>query len=267
MKKKYAPAFLLLTAAMSLTACELIPFEDPEEQRAKAEITEAVVVLPDPREALGSDRVYHQELRNQAGTLLATYETRMPNFSEAEPHGEIFREINGHYDLEFSESTADSESLFQVVERHHGPEWEVLETVDGVFSVRYTYELLSTPEKYICIQKKYTYQTDLGGGYTRYYPDVFLAENGWRLSFGGLFGHNADKASGMALAGIRAWCEENDVPHEKLDGLTAADFTDFYAMDTEYLIFYAEPFMFSTNDGTAYVIKLNIRDFSGMFIE
>ena len=267
MKKKYISLSFLLAALLLLTACQLIPFEDPEAQRAKAEATEAVVVLPDPRDALGSDRVYTQELRNQTGTLLATYETRLPSFSEMEPHGEIFREINDHYDQEFAQSPADCESLFQVVQRHHGPEWEVIETVSGIFSVRYTYELLPTQEKYICIQKKYTYQTDLGGGYTRYYPDVFLAENGWRLSFAGLFGHNSDKASGAALAGIRAWCEASGIAHEKLDGLTAADFTEFYAMDETHLIFYAEPFMLSTNDGTAYVIELDLRDFSAMFVE
>lgn len=268
MRIKYKMLLLLLSVSL-LSGCTLIPFEDPEAQKQKAleAATKVEISLPNAKEMQESDRTYRRELKSKSGLVLATYEARMPSFSTTGEHSAVFERINEHYQGEFEACRLDCDSLFEAVKRQYGEEWEVLESVENVVQVTYTYRLLDAPEAYICIEKVYTSVSSGGVSTARHYPDVFLAENGWRLSFDGLFGYNAEQAGQRVLDGIARWCESNQVPCEKLSGLSAQTFTEYYAIDTESLIFHIEPFLLSTNDGKSYVVELPISGYADLFVQ
>ena len=263
-------AALLAACFLALSACKFIPFENPEEQKQRqmeAELARQEKPALDAGQMLLESRTLSRQLENQAGLTLASYSALMPLFLVEEEYGVIFQRINDYYDTEFAALEDECDSFFETVKKTYGEEWIMLETIESPFEISYTYSLLDSPPKFICVQKTYVYSDNRGGGYTSWFPDVFLAETGWRLSFAELFGHNADKAEALLMEEIARWCEANTVPCENLPGLKASDFTGYYAIDANYLIFYAAPYMLSTNNDKPYEIKLVIDDFEGLFIK
>lgn len=269
MNHRHRLAPLILAAAITLSACTLIPFENPEEQKRKLleQGTEAEIIMPKAQDALVGDTVVFDELRTLEGGLLASYEGRMPKFSTDGPHGQVFKQMNEHYEKIITGCREDCKAFLQTVKTIYGSEWQNMVEIPGAYTTRHSYQLLPTQEKYICILATYTYTTPKGASYTSYYPDVFLAENGWRLSFDGIFGHNAAEAKALLMEQIKLWCQKSNIEHEKLESLAVEAFTEYYAMNETDLIFYTEPFQLSTNDGNGYIIELSMSLFEGLLID
>jgi hypothetical protein len=258
----------LALVCITLSGCAFITFEDPEEQRRKASeaASEAALQLPDAKAAQIADRVYRQTLLSASGAVLATYEAALPAFSEDGDAATVFERINSHFDAAFENCAADCDGFFASVKDALGEAWQDA-AVETPYRAAFTYTLLAPPEKYICVDRLYTYAMPDGAGYQRHYPDVFLAENGWKLSFDSLFGSGGEEAAARVPAAIQAWCAVKNVACERLPDLPVSDFTDYYAMDGNQLLFYTQPFQLSTNDGGAYTIGVPLADFADLFVE
>jgi hypothetical protein len=260
---------LFFLSLLLLGGCDLLPFQTAESIRAreeeKLEMAERTRLVP-PADMLTSVKTIVRELKNEKGRVLARYEGAIPVFSAVGYQETACARMNEFYEGEFSEYNGDCEAFFASVREAYGPDWGLAEP-EGVYSVSFTYELMDTPLRYICVKRTYTYAKPWGDGYVLYYPEIFLAENGWKLSFNGLFGLNAEDAVELVMEQIALWCDANNVPHERLDGLSIEDFWEDIAMTREALIIYVPSFTLSTNDKNSYEIKLDMKLFESKLTE
>ncbi len=268
--RKLIAVALAAFSLMLLTSCTLVKFENPGDQQKKqddAAKLEQVAQRVDPADMLLDDRLIARQLNTSSGLVLASYSVRLPRFDQDGAQSATFERINSVYALELAALQEDCESFFMSVKRDYGDEWESVSTIEGsAGSAVWSYEIMKPPPQYICVEKLYTYTDSSGRQYKYYYPDVFLAETGWRLTFDDLFGSNSTQAENLLGTLLDEWCAELGIKHEKLPSLPLRTFTDNFAIDGSNLIFYSEPFELSTDDPSGYEIKLPLSGFEEYLI-
>lgn len=261
---------LALLLAVCTAGCSIMPFEDPAEQRAQEQSAAAVKtadVLIDPADLLGDDLKLTQELKNDAGQVLATYSARLPHFTVDEAKkGQSFQRIDDYYSEQLTALQEDCDSFFAMVKEHYGANWAAAAVAQTVFSAELTYALTDAPEGYLCVMSTYTMVSD---GASEVYRDaeVFLLDSGWRLTLAELFGSHYEEAQPLLLQGIRDWCAANGMSADKTALLALDDFAQSYGMDGDSLLFFLPPFTLSTTDDEARIIRLWLGDYADLLPE
>ncbi len=257
-------AALVLSLTM-LTGCSILPFQTPEEQRAAQQAAEArkaeAQATVDPAAALDGDYLLTRTLTNSAGVTLATYQAAYPRFSETGLKAQSFDRINSYYYSELSGLSQDAQSFFQQVKAHYGENWDTVTEVDTVFSVSINYQLLEAPKGYLCVR------TDISvweNGQQQHYPraQVFLLDNGWKLSLQTLLGDDYGQTAPQLLDGILEWCGENGIQVTGAQDRTLEEFEDNYALTPEGFLFYAEPFALNNKNANRYTIPVTVKNFA-----
>ena len=131
------------------------------------------------------------------------------------------------------------------------------------FSVSITYELLNAPRDYVSIRTDITVSEN---GQAETYPraQVFLLDNGWKLSLETLLGDNYEKAAPMLLGDILEWCGDSGIQVTGSADRTLEEFSENYALTREGFLFYVEPFALNNKNANRYAIPVDLDDYIGM---
>ena len=264
---KYIRLTALVLSLALLPGCSIIPFQTPEEQRAAQQAVEArreeAQSQADPVAALEGDYTINRALTNSAGVTLATYRAAFPRFSVTGLKAKSFARINSYYSSESSGLVQDAESFFAQVKAYYGSEWDTVTEATAEFAVSITYQLLDAPSGYLCVR------TDVSvceHGQTQSYPraQVFLLDNGWKLSLETLLGNSYDEAAPLLLEDILGWCEDNGIQVTAANERTLEEFSENYALTREGFRFYVEPFALSNKNPNRYAIPVALSRYMRM---
>ena len=264
---KYIRLIALTLALTLLAGCSIIPFQTPEEQRAALEAAQArkeeAEAQADPSAALDGNYLLNRTLTNSAGVTLATYQAAFPRFSETGLKAQSFARINSYYSGEISGLAQDADSFFHRVKAYYGEDWDIVTDAAADFSVSITYELLNAPRDYVSIRTDITVSEN---GQAETYPraQVFLLDNGWKLSLETLLGDNYEKASPMLLEDILEWCGDSGIQVTGSTDRTLEEFSENYALTREGFLFYVEPFALNNKNANRYAIPVDLDDYIGM---
>ena len=259
-------AALLLSLAL-LAGCSIIPFQTPEEQRAAQQAAEALRLeaqaQADPVAALDGDFILNRVLTNAVGTQLATYRVTFPRFSESGEKAQSFARINSFYEDEITGLIQDAYSFFSVVKAAYGEEWDAVTVADKAFSISITYTLLEAPAGYLCVRCDFRVEEN-SQVETYSQAQVFLLDNGWRLTMESLLGDGYETAAPKLMASILAWCTNNGIAVTAADTCTLEDFSDNYALTTEGFLFYTEPFQLNNKNANRYSIPVSLSGYRSL---
>ncbi|MDD7311619.1 MAG: hypothetical protein SOZ49_05200 [Clostridiaceae bacterium] len=257
----------LLLALALLCGCSAMPFTTPEEQQAAQQAAEAAKLenqsRADPREALQTDLQFSRLLVNSAGVTLAEYQVRFPYFSKTGQKAQSFTRINEYYQNELAGLNQDADSLFTSAKEAYGPDWDTVTEADKGFFVDISYQLPQAPEGYLCVQCDFSVCEN---GQTEQYSQaqVFLMDNGWKLTLEALLGSDYETAAPMLLADILQWCEDNGVQVTNPEKRTLEEFSDSYALTGEGFVFYTQPFQLNNKDANRYSIPISLSAYRKM---
>lgn len=257
---KYSRILAALLSLLLLSGCSIVPFQTPEEQRAALEAAEVLrqeaQAEADPFAALSGEYTLSRTLTNAAGVELASYRVAYPKFSEDGQKAQSFARINSYYENEISGLTQDAYSFFNVVKAAYGEEWDTVTLADKLFSVNISYELVKAPEGYLTV--RCDFRVEENGQVENYsQAQVFLLDNGWRLTMEALLGEQYDTAAPKLTASILAWCNNNGITVTNPDKRTLEEFSGNFALTEEGFLFYTEPFQLSNKNSNRYSIPVS----------
>ena len=264
---RYIRLAALLLALSLLAGCSIVPFQTPEEQRAAQEAAQArkeeSEAQTDPADALEGEFNLTRTLTNSAGLTLATYQATFPRFSETGLKGQSFARVNSYYSSEISGLAQDAESFFKQVRSFYGEEWDTVTELATPFAVSISYELLEAPSGYVCVQTTVSVAEN-GQKETDLQAQVFLLDNGWRLSLETLLGSHYEEAAPRLLADILAWCKDKGIQVTATDTRTLEEFSENYALTRDGFRFYVDPFALSNKNANRYVIPVSLDGYRQM---
>ena len=264
---KYIRLIALILSLALLTGCSIIPFQTPEEQRAELEAAEArreeSQARINPAAELEGDYIINRALTNSAGVTLATYQSAFPRFSVNGLKASSFARINSYFSSESAGLVQDAESFFNQVKTYYGPDWDTVTEATTDFSVNITYQLLNAPQEYLCVR------TDISiceHGQTETYPraQVFLLDNGWKLSLQTLLGSHYEEAKPLLLADILEWCGENGIVVTGSSERTLDEFSGNFALTKEGFLFYVDSFALNNKNANRYTIPVDLERYVRM---
>ncbi len=264
---KYIRLAALALSLILLAGCSIIPFQTPEEQRAAQQAAEArkeeAEAQADPTAALDGNYMLNRALTNSAGVTLATYQASFPRFSEAGIKAQSFARINSYYSGEVSGLAQDADSFFHRVKAYYGEDWDIITDTTTDFSVSITYELLEAPQDYVCVRTDITVSEN---GQSETYPkaQVFLLDNGWKLSLETLLGSHYEEAAPMLLRDILEWCGDSGIQVIGSADRTLEEFSENYALTREGFLFYVEPFALNNKNANRYAIPVRLDNYIRM---
>ncbi len=264
---KYIRLIPLLLLTLALSGCSTMPFTTPEEQRAAQQAVEAARLelqeQADPAQALKDDLKFRKALANAQGTVLAEYTVDFPYFSKTDQKAQSFERINDYYLNEMAGLDQDAEGLFTAARNFYGVGWnDVLEATQP-FAVRIGYALLEAPAGYLTV--RCDYHLSQGGQVEDYsQAQVFLLDNGWRLTLETLLGEDYAAAEPKLLADILKWCDEHGIDVTNQESRTLSEFSENYALTTEGFVFYTHPFQLNNKNANRYSILVPLAAYRGM---
>ncbi len=268
---KAAGALCLLAAAMLLPGgCAATRFEPMEEaqqkQQDQQELTaQSAEVEPDSMTA--EDLVFERTMESDSGVVLASYEARVPQFSEDGAKSSVFGNINEFYQQEFEAFAADCDWVFLTLQEELGPGWNNIKDERQAVTSVFGYEMLTYENRYVSFVRDYTYTDKTGSSSVHYYAEIFDLSTGWKVGFSDLFGENAASAQAAVKDGIAQWCEKNGVAFDALDSIAPEQLTGEIALDGDSLAVCIEPFALSAGDGEGRVVRLPVGDFSQWLVQ
>lgn len=264
---KYIKLTALALTLCLLCGCSFMPFTTPEEQQAAQQAAEEarkeLEEQLDPALALQEDLKLRKTLTNSQGVVLAEYEVDLPYFSKTDKKSQSFERINDYYLNEISGLSQDADSLFSAVKAAYGEGWDTVTEAAQPYSVTIGYELLEAPAGYLCIRCDYDIREN---GQREQYSQaqVFLLDNGWRLTLETLLGADYETAAPQILASILKWCEEKGVEVTNPESRTLAEFSENYALTEEGFVFYTQPFQLNNKNANRYTIPVSLNPYRGM---
>lgn len=250
--------------ALLASGCSILPYESPEEQRAAQEAAEVSRVqaetVVDPAALLTAPLRLSRAMVTESGLTLASYQVTFPQFAENEAKGQSFARINRYFQNEFTGLEEDCDSLFSRARKHYGDNWPAVTAANADYVQTVDYTLLDAPEGYLCIRLDRT--TALNSQReTESQAVAFLLDNGWELSLETLLGSDYAQAAPMLLEDILAWCDKQGIEITGRDALTLEDFSQGFALTGEGFIFYTQPFLLNSRDGTRYAIPVSLEKY------
>ena len=264
---KYTKLLALSLALCLLCGCSFMPFTTPEEQRAAQEAAEnarqELQEQIDPAGYLQESLKFHQALTNSVGTVLARYTVDFPYFSKNNQKAQSFERVNDYYLNEMAGLNQDAESLFSAAKAAYGEEWDTVTEGVTPYWVTIDYELLEAPAGYLCVRCDYDIRES---GQREQYSQaqVFLLDNGWRLTLETLLGEDYETAAPQLLEGILRWCEDKGIEVTNPETRTLAEFSENYALTAEGFLFYTQPFQLNNKNATRYTIPVSLNPYRGM---
>lgn len=264
---KYIKLSALSLALCLLCGCSVMPFTTPEEQQAAQEAAESARLelqeQIDPAQVLKDSLKFRKALANSQGTILAEYTVDFPYFSKTDQKAQSFERVNDYYLNEMAGLNQDAESLFAAAKAAYGEAWDTVTEAARPYSVVIDYELLEAPAGYLCVRCDYDIQES--GQRERYsQAQVFLLDNGWRLTLETLLGSNYETAAPQLLSAILQWCEDRDIEVTNADTRTLSEFSENYALTTEGFVFYTQPFQLNNKNASRYTIPVSLNPYRGM---
>lgn len=264
---KYIKLTALALTLCLLCGCSFMPFTTPEEQQAALQAAEEarkeLEEQLDPALALQEDLKLRKTLTNSQGVVLAEYEVDLPYFSKTDKKSQSFERINDYYFNEISGLSQDADSLFSAVKAAYGEGWDTVTEAAQPYSVTIGYELLEAPAGYLCIRCDYDIREN---GQREQYSQaqVFLLDNGWRLTLETLLGEDFETAAPQILAAILQWCQGKNIDVTAPETRTLAEFSENYALTAEGFVFYTQPFQLNNKNATRYTIPVSLNPYRGM---
>ncbi len=264
---KYIRLLPLMLLTLLLTGCSTMPFTTPEEQRAAQEAVEAARLelqeQVDPAQSQQEDLRFRKMLTNAAGTTLAEYRVDFPYFSKTGQKAQSFQRINDYYLNEMVGLDQDANSLFAAARRFYGEGWNEVTQATQPFAVRIGYDLLEAPAGYLTVRCNYHLSQ---GGQTEDFSQaqVFLLDNGWRLTLETLLGDDYAAAEPMLLQSILDWCQKSGIEVTNPEERTLSEFSENYALTEEGFVFYTQPFQLNNKIASRYSIPVAIGPYRGM---
>lgn len=264
---KYPKLLALSLALCLLCGCSVMPFTTPEEQQAAQQAAEnARLELQeqvDPAQALKDSLKFRKALANSQGTILTEYTVDFPYFSKTDQKAQSFERVNDYYLNEMAGLNQDAESLFSAAKAAYGEEWDAVTEATQPYSVVIGYELLEAPAGYLCVRCDFDIRES---GQREQYSQaqVFLLDNGWRLTLETLLGADYETAAPQILASILKWCEEKGVEVTNPESRTLAEFSENYALTEEGFVFYTQPFQLNNKNANRYTIPVSLNPYRGM---
>lgn len=262
--RRLIPALCL---TLLLSACSSIPFTTPEEQQAALLETEALrkeaEAQVDPLELQKNDLALRRKLTTANGIALAEYLVELPAFSTQGQKAQSFARINEYYKNELSGLNQDADSLFAHVQSVYGPEWLSVPEPTHTFRTEVDYEILEAPAGYLCVRMDFYVQED--ATVEQYSAaQVFLLDNGWKLTLETLLGEDYAAAAPRLLEAILTWCDNNGIDVADRESRTLEEFSQNYALTREGFIFYTQPFQMSNKNASRYRIPVSLDGYAGM---
>lgn len=264
---KYTKLLALSLALCLLCGCSFMPFTTPEEQQAAQEAAESARLelqeQVDPAQFLQDSLKFRKALTNSQGTVLSQYTVDFPYFSKSDKKAQSFQRINDYYLNEMAGLNQDAESLFAAAKAAYGEEWDTVTEATHTYSVVIDYELLEAPAGYLCVRCDYDIQES---GQREQYSQsqVFLLDNGWRLTLETLLGEHYEKAAPQLLESILQWCQDKGIEVTNPESRTLSEFSENYALTTEGFVFYTQPFQLNNKNATRYTIPVSLNPYRGM---
>ena len=246
MKKVSALALII---CFILSGCSFFSFDDSEDIPTYVPPSASDITEVEPLSC-------QDALTNEAGSIIATYEAFVPQFSETGERKEAIRRINSYYKAEIRALNQDMQDFFSYVKTLGDSEDAAYVTSD--------YELLPASPEYVCVMRTYSmYQK----GVLSVHPScqLFLTDTGWRLSFSELFGENEDAALELLKANLKDWCAKNSLPDHVCDDINADTLFNRFGICENSLYVCLQPFSVAANDPQSYVAELPLAPFSELF--
>ncbi len=257
----------LVLSLLLLCGCSTMPFTTPEEQRAAQEAAQAARLelqeQADPAQALKDSLKFRKALANAQGVVLAEYTVDFPYFSKTDQKAQSFERINEYYLNEMVGLDLDAEGLFTAAKRFYGEGWNDVTQATQPFAVTIDYELLEAPAGYLSVRCDYHLSQ---GGQTDDYSQaqVFLLDNGWRLTLETLLGEDYAAAEPKLLADILRWCDDHGIDVTSPETRTLSEFSENYALTTDGFVFYTQPFQLNNKNANRYSITVSLNAYRGM---
>ena len=264
---KYSKLLALSLALCLLGGCSFMPFTTPEEQRAAQQAAENAQLelqkTVDPATFLQEDLKLRKTLTNSQEIVLAEYTVDFPYFSQTGQKAQSFERVNDYYLNELSGLNQDAEGLFAAAKAAYGELWDTVTEASQDYSVVIGYELLDAPAGYLCVRCDYDIRES---GQREQYSQaqVFLLDNGWRLTLETLLGEDYEKAAPQLLSSILQWCQDNGIEVTDAENRTLAEFSENYALTTEGFVFYTQPFQLNNKNANRYTIPVSLNPYRGM---
>ncbi len=264
---KYIRLTVAILLLLALTGCSTMPFTTPEEQQAAQEALNAARLelqeQADPAQVQKDDLRFHKILTNSVGTALAEYRADLPYFSKTGQKSQSFQRINDYYLNEIAGLDQDAKSLFAAAQQFYGENWNTVTEATQTFAVKIDYELLDAPAGYLSV--RCDYHLSQGGQQEDYsQAQVFLLDNGWRLTLQTLLGEDYAAAEPMLLASILDWCAENGIDVTAPETRTLSEFSEKYALTEEGFVFYTQSFQLNNKNANRYSVPVPIGPYRGM---
>ena len=262
--RRLIPALCLV---LLLSGCSSIPFTTPEEQQAALQEQEAfrqeAQANVDPLEMQKADQKLHRKLTTANGIALAEYTVALPAFSTQGQKAQSFSRINSYYKNELSGLNQDADSFFYRVRERYGKEWLSVIQSEYTYTVDIGYDLLDAPAGYLSVQMNFSIWEDtVWEEYST--AQVFLLDNGWKLTLETLLGDDYAAAAPRILESILAWCDEKNIDVSDRESRTLEEFSQDYALTTEGLVFYTQPFQMSNKNASRYRIPVVLNDLAAL---
>ena len=265
-------ACLLVLTILLCTGCSsLFPYEPPEVQRPQQGqpndgAGSAGTETRDPidiQTTLSDDRVYTSVLRNNAGSVLATYSGRAPAFLAPSGYAVPFQRINEHFQNQYDAFRQDSIAYFERVKQYYGEDWNTVVVEEPLFHTTVTYRVLESPDHYLSVE--YLYSTCLDGKTQTSYRlgEVILLDTGWVLLGKDLFGNKFEDASAQIMKDVTAWAVDRGILKLGMAvSFTAETLLKNFTLTETALILYLDPYALSADSSLAQVIELKLEDYA-----
>lgn len=270
-----ALALLLCVSLFACTGCSsLFPYESPEDQEneqtnlGQGSSSENKDEPIDVESIRSDDLVYTATLRNAAGSVLATYEGRVPTFLAPSGYAASFQRINEHFRIQFDAFKEDAQAYFNRVKQYYGEKWDTVTVVDTPFNTRVTCQLFDAPAHYMSME--FVYSTCLDGKNQKTYRlgEVLLLDTGWVLQAEELFGNSYAKAQDRVLADVTVWAQNHGIIEPgSVVTFQAEDLLKNFAMTQNQLVLYLDPYALAANDSAFHVIRLDLTDYADLITD
>lgn len=220
-----------------------------------------------PAQYDAEDLVFDKQLELPSGAVTAVYHAVLPVFSETGDKAPILKKINEYYEVELEALQQDCESYFSQIQSSYGEAWQTAAQPVAVYTVDFTYEIVSAEGGRISVIRTYRYMDINMKEKVVYSCETFDCTTGWPIKMAELFISDTEKAEAALNEQLDAWCAKNEVDRSLLPdiSLKKQDCSFAISEDTLYLCL-DENGMSSVSPG-ARLIEIPLVELSGVMVQ
>lgn len=183
------------------------------------------------------DLVFDKQLELPSGAVTAVYHAALPVFSETGDKAPILKKINEYYEVELEALQQDCESYFSQIQASYGEAWQTAAQPVAVYTVDFTYEIVSAEGGRISVIRTYRYMDINMKEKVVYSCETFDCTTGWPIKMAELFISDTEKVEAALNEQLDAWCGKNEVDRTLLPDISLKKQDCSFAIsdDTLYL--------------------------------